>query len=272
MSLGVGSVEADIHLVDGKLYIGHGTPTNITLSEMYLDPLEEKIAKDGYIWDWDSKQPLNILIDVKTTAGPTFDVLHTLIASNYSDLFTSYTLDSNKQIVETQRYVNCIISGEKKTVFFPLSRSLSLSLSMQTPHKGNRAWGDIESQNPRYCTIDSPDVNNVTQLELSEMMSPMVSMEFSAVFGKNTIHLNESQQKMLADMIGSCRKYNKRLRFWGGDNSIDLWTQMIEIDGEKNTMVLNADLLREATEVLEVNDYNNTNQGCEGRTPAWCVE
>src|SRR5215831_8197157 len=44
------SVEADIYLVDGKLLVAHNpwqVKPNLTLQSLYLDPLRERVKKNG---------------------------------------------------------------------------------------------------------------------------------------------------------------------------------------------------------------------------------
>lgn len=74
-SLHFGSIEADVFLKDGELYVAH-TPAEIdtakTLRRFYLEPLREKArAKAGVFGE--TKQQLQILVDFKTEAAATMD-------------------------------------------------------------------------------------------------------------------------------------------------------------------------------------------------------
>ncbi|WP_298712062.1 phosphatidylinositol-specific phospholipase C/glycerophosphodiester phosphodiesterase family protein, partial [Chitinophaga sp.] len=74
-SLHFGSIEADVFLKDGELYVAH-TPAEIdtakTLRRIYLEPLREKaLAKAGVFGE--TKQQLQILVDFKTEAAATMD-------------------------------------------------------------------------------------------------------------------------------------------------------------------------------------------------------
>ncbi len=76
-SLHFGSIEADVFLQNGELYVAH-TPgeidTSKTLRRVYLQPLREKaLAKIGAFGE--TKQQLQILIDFKTEAAPTMAAL-----------------------------------------------------------------------------------------------------------------------------------------------------------------------------------------------------
>jgi alkaline phosphatase len=79
---GFGSIEADIFLVDGQLYVAHNAAdirSERTLAALYLDPLRKKA---------DSLKPLLLLIDIKTAAKPTLAALVKLL-DQYKEL-TSY--------------------------------------------------------------------------------------------------------------------------------------------------------------------------------------
>ncbi|NNG40540.1 hypothetical protein HJ588_14830 [Flexivirga sp. ID2601S] len=82
------SVEADIWLVGGELYIGHDGPDlTRTLRGLYLDPLA-RLAKAGRGWIYPGHRVgLQLLIDVKSPGDPVWPVLQRQLAS-YRGLFT----------------------------------------------------------------------------------------------------------------------------------------------------------------------------------------
>ncbi|MFI7502850.1 phosphatidylinositol-specific phospholipase C/glycerophosphodiester phosphodiesterase family protein [Streptomyces sp. NPDC049687] len=88
-----GSVEADIFLVDGELLIAHSAdqldPTR-TLESLYLAPLAARVkANRGSVYRG-YRQPLQLLIDIKTEGSSTYRALDELLA-RYRHLFTTYT-------------------------------------------------------------------------------------------------------------------------------------------------------------------------------------
>lgn len=90
---GFGSIEADIHLVNGKILVGHDTKNldeKKTLDALYLIPLD-KMKKN--------KKPLQILIDIKTEAKSTLDSL-------ISTLQKYPTITKNK-------FIRVVISGNR---------------------------------------------------------------------------------------------------------------------------------------------------------------
>lgn len=82
---GFGSIEADIHLKDGELLVGHDTEDltkTRTLEKLYLQPLSEYSDKN---------RKLMLLIDIKTEALTTLDALIKLL-QRYPELTTNNAL------------------------------------------------------------------------------------------------------------------------------------------------------------------------------------
>jgi hypothetical protein len=87
-----GSVEADIFLVDGALLVAHSAaeldPTR-TLEGLYLAPLAARVkTHHGSVYRG-SRQPLQLLIDIKTEGSATYLALDELLR-RYRHLFTTY--------------------------------------------------------------------------------------------------------------------------------------------------------------------------------------
>jgi hypothetical protein len=75
---GFGSVEADIHLIDGELYVSHHRPRPSearTLQALYLDPLDS-LCKQGV---FKLQRPFILLVDIKTDATHTLEKLNEVL-------------------------------------------------------------------------------------------------------------------------------------------------------------------------------------------------
>lgn len=250
---GIGSIEADIYLVKNALVIGHDYPTKETLVDMYLNPLATKIDKSGRIFDAHSQQPINLLIDIKSEdAISTFENLNNLLRTNYSNYFSMFDKltsddddDDDVNNVEFKpSFINCILSG-------------------------NRDFGQIANTFPRWCSIDSNTIDDVKTF--SNLVTPMVSLNFYEVFGVAIFKLSKVQLEILTNHVKLCKETKKRLRYWGGFDSTPIWQQMLDVDEDKDVIVLNADYLDSVESLLDKNDYQNDNQNCN-LTPAWCME
>jgi hypothetical protein len=106
---GFGSVEADIHLVDGQLLVAHDlhqTDPNRTLETLYLRPLRQRAqAHRGRIHP--DTAEFVLLIDIKSDAAHTYHALRNLL-SDYSDILTRY----ENQLTHTNA-VTVILSGNR---------------------------------------------------------------------------------------------------------------------------------------------------------------
>ena len=77
------SVEADVHLINGDLYISHDTPTVVdstkTLELLYLKPLLNRInQKKGKVYkNYDGF--FYLMIDIKTEASASYSKLKTIL-------------------------------------------------------------------------------------------------------------------------------------------------------------------------------------------------
>ena len=79
LSYGFMSVEADIHLINGELYVIHDRPSDLqgvpTLKEAYLIPLWER-TQQGQIPVFEGvERPFLLMVDIKTEAQASYHVL-----------------------------------------------------------------------------------------------------------------------------------------------------------------------------------------------------
>ncbi len=97
---GFASVEADIHLIAGELYVSHGKPTPsplITLEKLYLQPLDSLCARYGSVYK-DSGATLLLLIDIKTDAKTTVMEL-IRVMKRHPTLFPQERPSTNVQVI-----------------------------------------------------------------------------------------------------------------------------------------------------------------------------
>ena len=113
------SVEADTHLVEGKLYVSHNRPdtsTAKTLKELYLNPLDSLSRLNGGMIYPHYSSPFLLLIDIKTGATPTLQALIEVL-KKYPALFPSQKPDSIVQvIVSGNRDYELILSDNRLAI------------------------------------------------------------------------------------------------------------------------------------------------------------
>jgi hypothetical protein len=105
---GFTSVEADVWLVDGQLFIGHDGPDpSRTLASTYLEPLRQRFRDNGGAIYPGWRDSLRLLIDVKSEATSTWPVIERELA-RYPELFT---VARSGRVHE--RAVTAVISGNR---------------------------------------------------------------------------------------------------------------------------------------------------------------
>ncbi len=81
---GFTSLEADVHLINGTIYVAHDSPRDLTqtptLQTLYLEPLYRWITEhDGAVYT-NYEGPIFLMIDIKTKAEPTYQALNSVLA------------------------------------------------------------------------------------------------------------------------------------------------------------------------------------------------
>jgi hypothetical protein len=194
---GFTSVEADIHLVNGDLFVAHG-PDEIkperTLRSLYLEPLSTRIARNGGRVYPNGPQ-FTLFIDIKTEAVATYKVLSEMLAG-YESIFT--TFDSNGRI---DKAVIAIVSG-------------------------NRPRSLMESQAVRYAGYDGRlvDLDSGAPATLIPIISDNWTIHFS-YDGSGPMPAEERQK--LKKIVQTAHKKGQRVRFWATPDKPSPTRQML---------------------------------------------
>lgn len=180
---GAGSIEADIFLQDGELYVAH-TATEIdathTLDALYLQPLQQIIQAHPA-----QKRPLQLLVDIKTEAGPT---LRALIAKLNTYPATVFTQNAEWKIV---------ISGNE----VPPTE-----------------WHTL----PTYIYFDGRPTITYTPEQLTHVA--LISDNVQHYVKWPASHtLSKAEEKKVMKVIKSVHKQGKPIRFWATPDQPDAW-------------------------------------------------
>lgn len=197
---GIGSVEVDIHLVDGALLVAHDldeVKDGQTLERLYLDPLRAHIrANEGKVYE----QPgtLVLLIDVKSEAEVTYKALRNVLSS-YNDILTRFEGDTIEE-----GPVMAIISG-------------------------NRARDMMLKESVRWAAYDG---------RLEDLgQSPAPSVAFMPLISSNWMHVarwygygtfSEASKKKLTELVTKTHKEGRKLRFWATSDNHRVWDVLYE--------------------------------------------
>ena len=185
------SVEADVFAIDGELRVAHDridTRPGKTLQKLYLDPLRERIEKNGGRVYKDG--PLfTLLIDFKTRGEPTYKLLRKVLADY-------------RELVATKK-------GEKHP---PVSVVIS----------GNRPFKVIEEDKDRLAGIDGrlSDLDS----KMSRSLMPLISDNWRNHFRwRGEGEIPTADKEKLENAVTKAHAAGRRLRFWATPENENLW-------------------------------------------------
>src|ERR1035441_3426577 len=108
------SVEADVHLVDGRLLVAHNrsqVKSERTLQALYLDPLRERVKNNGgHVYP--AGPEFTLLVELKSDWRASYPVLREIL-KQYAGMLTTYR-DGAKQT----NAIRVIITGNRSKDMF----------------------------------------------------------------------------------------------------------------------------------------------------------
>lgn len=192
---GFASIEVDVFLVDGELLVAHDleeVEPSATLEALYLDPLRSVVRNHGGSVYGPENPPLQLLIDVKSDAEPTYQALHETLG-RYSDMLTTWTRRG------------------------PEPGAITVVLS------GNRAIGRIEAAPTRYMAIDGRV--DEARASMSVEMMPLVSTDWEQLSATN----RRGKLAEAAALVDLLHSEGRKVRFWGTPDREDLWESLVAL-------------------------------------------
>ncbi|TID22782.1 Phosphoribosylformylglycinamidine synthase [Venturia nashicola] len=247
LSAGAISVEADVWLINGTLYVGHEisalTPER-TFASLYIDPILDTIkrqnpttqfvsseTKNG-VYDTDSGQTLYLWIDLKTDGPTTWPA----VLSALAPLKDAGYLTTTNGKTTTRGAVTAIGTGNTPRGYF----------LPQDP---------ATSSSPRFTFLDAQlsTLNTSAGINVTSLITPIASAQFSAQFGKVVAEgLNSTQLDLLRSQISCAKSRGIGARYWdqpgwplGTRNA--LWRSLLE----EGVALLNVDDLQGASDFWE---------------------
>ena len=210
------SVEADIHLVNGALLVGHDAKDlrpERTLQALYLDPLHARAkANNGQVYP--GGNGFTLLIDLKTDGETTYAALKDVLMS-YADMLTEFTTDST-----TTRAVTVIISGS-------------------TPRD------TIAAQSPRYAAIDGRirDLEGNPSVHAVPLMSEAWQPLFKWYARDN---MPDEVRTKLHEVVAKAHAQGRRVRFYAAPDTPAVWKEL----NDAGVDLINTDKLAELSAFL----------------------
>jgi endonuclease/exonuclease/phosphatase family metal-dependent hydrolase len=182
---GFTSVEADVWLVDGELLVAHDledVEPGRTLESLYLDPLVERARSEGGRIYRGHDGVFQLLIDVKSEAGPTYAAVHEALAEHRHIMTTVRDGRVRRDAVEA------VISG-------------------------NRDLAAMQSQRVRHAGYDGRMGDLGSGLPASDL--PLLSDNWTKHFTWQGVGpMPEAERARLADIVDRAHAAGYRIRFW----------------------------------------------------------
>jgi hypothetical protein len=194
------SVEADIYLVDGQLLVAHNriqVRTNRTLQSLYLDPLRDRIRKNGGRI-YAGGPECTLLIDLKSDWHSIYPVLRKVL-EQYSDILSTFR------------------DGQKQT---------NAIMAIVT---GNRAKEMFAGETVRYAAYDG-ELSDLDSTALATLI-PWISSNWTRTFRWNgSGKFSESERAKLKEIVGKAHEKGRRVRFWGAPDTAGFWRELLACD------------------------------------------
>ncbi|MCP4452157.1 MAG: hypothetical protein GY809_11895 [Planctomycetes bacterium] len=202
---GFTSVEADVFLVDGQLLVAHDRHeirAHRTLQALYLDPLRERIKRNGgSVYAQGGR--FTLLIDFKSEAESTYAQLH-VVLSEYKACFTSFTPEGRQE-----RAILAVVSG-------------------------NRPRATMDAQALRYAGCDGrlSDLKSGASADLI----PMISDNWGSHFKwRGQGPMPASEKTKLADIVRLSHDKGRLVRFWATPDTPSaqrqaMWNALVSAD------------------------------------------
>ena len=195
---GFTSIEADVFLIKGKLIVSHVRPffkKEKTLETLYLKPLYDSISKHNGNVYINYKQPVLLLIDIKSNAVKTYTALEQLL-DKYKTVLTKY---ENGNIINGA--VTIIITG-------------------------NKPYDVIKNENTRFAFIDDNLMNINTDKGTSVFL--MASTKYSKLLKwKGKGEIPKEQKQKLIDLVNKAHQQGKKVRLWASPENTVVWEELL---------------------------------------------
>ncbi len=182
---GFTSVESDVWLVDGELLVAHDREDvnpNRTLESLYLDPLMDKVKKNGGSVYPGYEHEFILWIDVKSEGVETYQAIHKELRK-YQKMLTRFTT-----------------AGVK-----PGAVTVYIS--------GNRPRELMESQKVRYAAYDGRMSDFGT--EVSAEFMPIISDNWTNHFRwRGFGEMPAAEKEKLNNIVSTSHENGQKVRFW----------------------------------------------------------
>jgi hypothetical protein len=197
LKLGFCNIEADIHLIEGKLLVAHALEQahpSKTLQSLYLNPLRERSRQNGGRV-YTNGPTVILLIDIKTDAEKTYAALRTVL-HEYREVLTVF--QSAKIITNA---VTVVISG-------------------------NRPRQTMASEAIRYAAFDGriEDLDSLEPASFLTWISDNWQLHFT---WRGVGPFPDREKEKLHQIVKKAHERGRKLRFWGTPDQPVVWRELL---------------------------------------------
>jgi len=201
LELGLGSLEADVFLVDGELQVGHERwqlRPGRTLRSMYLEPLREAVQAAGGSPRRDGA-PLVLLVDIKANGRSAWPVLRALL-DEFRPMLTRF------------------VDGEVR----PGAVTVLLS--------GSRPRALVAAERDRLCALDG----RLSDLDASPSppvdLVPWISASWREVSDwTGSDELMDDELQRVRSLVANAHAQGRELRFWSAPDRREGWGALFDL-------------------------------------------
>lgn len=213
---GFTSVEADIHLIDGELYVIHDQPKTLqglpTLKELYLEPLYKYIKQNkGFVYQ-NYSSPVYLMIDIKTEGAATYAVLKQQLASYKDMIYSTANPEGRVQVVLS----------------------------------GNRPVELVKNEPSPMVSIDGRPED--LALNHSVQFMPVISQNYLKILRWNGEgNISQKDRQTLEKLAKDVHSQGKKLRLWASPEKENVWQVLLEAGVD----FINTDKLQELQSFMQ---------------------
>jgi len=191
------SVEADVHLVDGRLLVAHNRSqvrSERTVQALYLDPLRERVKTNGgHVYP--AGPEFTLLVELKSDWRTSYPVLREILKP-YAGMLTTF----RSGVTETNA-IRVIITGHRSKEMFA-------------------------GEPVRYAALDGElaDLDSALAADLI----PLISNDWAPNFKwRGAGPMPEADQVKLKQIVAKAHEQGRRVRFWGAPDRAVFWGEML---------------------------------------------
>lgn len=191
---GFTSIEVDVHLVKGRLLVGHSAKDaehkNLSLEDGYLDPLKQRVEEYGSVYP--SSTEVTLMLDFKGSPELTYKALKPVLAQ-YQSMLVQVQAGQEKSAP-----VRVVITGNQPQLESLDDRSVFLDGSLRQ-------------------ALDQPG-------SIDSALTPTVQGNYRTFFRWNGQgSMSPAERKKLDSMVATVHSQGLRMRLWDAPDQPRAW-------------------------------------------------